>query len=230
MADSKLFEMKFALETRNQFDGNKNGTHWKRIVSGHFIGQYLKMFDIFNWAEQQRNTTITTELAQSLQPWVDDDILIISHLMWKFLNVNLTDSAFEIFSNVPISNGLDAWRRIMNKVNDKSPARKDELLTLINSPGKATKCEDVDKLFESWDTNTRIYRELGGEEVSNDSKKHIMKKIIPQILVYGMIMQNQASMSFVTLRDWIQGKAKELSTQHSSELRQARDDDAGGLG
>ena len=107
MADSKLFEMKFALETRNQFDGNKNGTHWKRIVSGYFIGQYPKMFDILNWAEQQRNSTITTELAQSLQPWVDDDILIISHLMWGFLNVNLTDSAFEIFSNVPISNGLD---------------------------------------------------------------------------------------------------------------------------
>ena len=205
---------------RNQFDGDKNGVHWKKLVSGYLISKYPTIFKILDWAEKQRNTTISNELALSLQPWLDDDILVISHFLWGFFNVNLTGSAFEIFSNVPISNGLDVWRRLMNKVNDKSPARKDELLHLINNPGKTSKCEDMDKLLESWDTNLRIYRELGGEELSEDQKKHILKKMIPQILVDGMIMQNQNSTSFEALRQWIQEKAKAIATQNSLNHKQ----------
>ena len=58
----------------------------------------------------------------------------------------------------------------------------------------------MDKLLESWDTDVRLYRELGGEEQSKDQKKHTLKKMVPQILMDSVIMQNKNSVSFEALR------------------------------
>ena len=51
--------------------------------------------------------------------------------------------------------------------------------------------------------------------MSDDMKKHILKKIVPQSLTEGHIMHNLESATFQTLKDWMQQKAKALATQHS---------------
>ena len=214
-ADNKIFETKFALDTRNQFDGVKNGVHWKGHTHDYLVSRYPKMHDILQWVEQRGSQTITTMDASALQLWIEDDVLVISHLLWGYLNICLTGEALEIFRNVQVSNGLEVWRRLAVNIADKNPARKDDLLNLISNPAKTNNIDEVDKVLESWDTNLRIYRELGGEELSEDMKKHILKKIVPHSLTEGLTMHNLESASFATIRGWMQQKAKAITTNNA---------------
>ena len=53
-----------------------------------------------------------------------------------------------LFANVPRHNGVEAWRRIAEPINDdKALARKD-LLPKVTNPRKATSLDDLPKALE----------------------------------------------------------------------------------
>ena len=91
---------------------------------------------------------------------------VIDHLLWGFLNLNLTGAAREIFSNTDSSQGLEVWRKIHLLIYSKTERRQDELYVKIHNPNAAAHAGEVSKALEEWDTNQRFFRVVGGAQAS----------------------------------------------------------------
>ena len=147
---------------------------------------------MLQWAEDFKNIEIKPEDVQKWAGVMEENPLIVSHLLWAFFNVNLVGEAREIFCNVEDSNGFEVWRRVSNRINDRGERRRDELYELIHHPRATTKCEEVAKVLEEWDTNQRLFREAaGGEYLRDEEKRRIVKKIIPELIANQLILHVQ---------------------------------------
>ena len=71
---------------------------------------------VLKWEESHGTNIITPSNVMSLAPHLDEDPFVMNHLLWAFLNVNLTNAAREIFCNVPDSEGFEAWHRVYSHV------------------------------------------------------------------------------------------------------------------
>ena len=181
--DSKVFETKFAQESKNQYDGgNKGGEAWKVFIRGYLLSKVPMMKYMLKWAEDFGTVVITPMNVMSMSMYLDEDPMIMNHLLWSFLNVNLTDAAREIFCNVPDSEGFEAWRRIHCHIYCRTERRRDELYRQIHDPKSANNAQDVAGMLEEWDTNQRLHRNLGGIDLRFDELKNIVLKIIPKII------------------------------------------------
>ena len=160
--DSEIFEVKFAQDSKNQFNGHKGGEAWKVLTRGYLLGRIPMMKYLLKWAEDQGTNEITLQDLHGLAPHLDEDPAILGHLLWAFLNVNLTGKAREIFCNVGDSQGFEAWRRISGLIYSMTERRQDELYRVIHNPRSAASPQDVHGVLEEWDTNQRLFRELGG--------------------------------------------------------------------
>ena len=111
MSDN-IFETKFAQSKDNQFDGHKGGEHWKSLVGNYLATRHPMMACILRWAEGRGNNPVTSDSVESLRRRMDEDPHVINHLLWGFMNLNLTGAAHEIFSNTGQSNGVEVWRKM----------------------------------------------------------------------------------------------------------------------
>ena len=68
--DAKIFETKFAQESRNQFDDSKGGEAWKVLIRGYLLGKIPMMKHILKWAEDSKTTEIHTGAVGSLGPYI----------------------------------------------------------------------------------------------------------------------------------------------------------------
>ncbi len=206
--DSKIFESKFAQETRNQFNGGKDGASWRVLIRGYIVGKLPMAKWLLQWAEDYKAVGIPMADVNALAARMEEDPIVINHLLWAFFNINLVNEAREIFCNVEDSHGLEVWRRICNKINDRGERRRDELYEHIHHPKGTTKCEDVARVLEEWDTNQRLYREAGGEPLRDEEKKRIARKIIPEILANQLILQTQDFTTWSAMTEYIKEKAR----------------------
>ena len=206
--DSKIFESKFAQEARNQFNGGKDGASWKVLIRGYFVGRLPVCKQLLQWAEDYKANVITMQNVQELDGWIEENPMIVNHLLWAFFNVNLVGEAREIFCNVEDSHGLEVWRRISNKINDRGERRRDELYEAIHHPKSTNKCEDVAKVLEEWDTNQRLFREAGGEALRDEEKRRIVKKMIPEIIANQLILQMHDFQTWDAMKEYIRERAR----------------------
>ena len=58
---------------------------------------------------------------------MDEDLHVMNHLLWEFVNLNLTGAAHEIFSNTGKSNGLEVLRKIHALIFAATERRQEEL-------------------------------------------------------------------------------------------------------
>ena len=118
--DSKIFETKFAQEKQNQWDGKADGHGWKEFIRCYLIGRMPQVKHVLKWAEQHQACEIATTSVAQLRPHMDEDPVVINHLLWAFFNVNLVDKARDIFCNVEESHGLEVWRRVVARIDYKA--------------------------------------------------------------------------------------------------------------
>ena len=228
--DSRIFETKYAQEARNQFNGGKDGASWKALIRGYFVGKLPACKQLLQWAEDRKANAIALGDVQAQAPQMEEDVMVINHLLWAFFNVNLIGEAREIFGNVEDSNGLEVWRRIINKINDRGERRRDELYELIHHPKGTNRCEDVARVLEEWDTNQRLFREAGGEGLRDEERRRIVKKIVPEIIVNQLILQTQEFKSWEDMKEYVREKARLMAVNastkplHSLELEVDLDD------
>ena len=159
--DSRVFETKFGQESKNQFDGSKGGEAWKVLIRGYLLGKVPMMGPILKWVEEHGSQPVTEAGIVGLMMKLDEDPFIVNHLLWAFLNINLTSKAREIFCNVNDSQGFEAWRRIHRHIFSTTERRQDELYHIIHNPKVAHSPQEVHGVLEDWDTNQRLYKELG---------------------------------------------------------------------
>ena len=145
--DSKTFESKFAQEQRNQFNGGKGGAAWRVFIRGYIVGKLPLAKWLLQWAEDYKAAEIPMEDVKALAAQMEECPVIVNHLLWAFFNINLIEEAREIFCNVGESHGLEVWRRITNKINDRGEMRRDELYEHIHHPKGTAKCENVARVL-----------------------------------------------------------------------------------
>ena len=117
---------------------------------------------ILKCAEGRANNPVTKDNVESFRRWMDEDPHVMNHLLWEFVNLNLTGAAHEIFSNTGQSNGLEVLRKIHALIFVAIERRQDELYEKINNPKLAANASEVAGALENWNTNQRLHRGCGG--------------------------------------------------------------------
>ena len=224
--DSKTFETKIAQDPRNQYDRGKTGISWKGLTRGYFISRMPEIKRLLTWAEDAGKTPIQVQDVMDLSDHFKENPLVMDHFLWGYFNANLIGAAREIFCNVQESRGLEVWRRMSQKINDRSEVRRDELYELVCHPVGTKKYQEVSQVVETWDTHQRLYKEAGGGELPDDGKKRIFKKMLPELIRDSLILQSKSYSTWEGLKNHVLEKARELAaTGHSKPLNMAEADE-----
>ena len=206
--DSRAFETKVGQESKNQYDGGKGGEAWKVLIRGYLLGKAPMMGHLLKWAEDHGSASVTMESIGTLVGCLDEDPFVIGHLLWAFLNVNLTHKAREVFCNVPDSHGFEAWRRIHRHIYATTERRQDELYHAIHNPKAAQHAHEVAGVLEDWDTNQRLFGELGGVPLREDELKNLVLKIVPEKIRDDLIFKIKGFKSWLEIKDYIKENAR----------------------
>ena len=165
---------------------------------------------LLKWAEDHGGNNVTMQGIQQLINFLDEDPFVINHLLWAFLNVNLTGRAREIFCNVQDSQGFEAWRRIHRHIYSTTERRQDELYHAIHNPKRASTPQEVSGVLEEWDTNQRVFKELGGVPLREDELNNLVLKIVPDKIREDLIFKLRDFKSWHEIKDYIQENARLL--------------------
>ena len=132
---SKLFCFKFGQNLVNHVDGTQtNGEQWGADTRTYFIGIHPPMKYFLAWAEKRGAQPITPASLEPLRDWLHEDPVVVSHLLWDFLAMNLTGVAKAIHASCQESDGFVVWRRVVDTIPARAVRRKDELYTKIQDP------------------------------------------------------------------------------------------------
>ena len=82
------------------------------LIRGYVLWKVPVMGAVLKWVEDHGGQPVTEQGIMRLTTCLDEDPFIVNHLLWAFLNINLTAKAREIFCNVSDSQGFEAWRRV----------------------------------------------------------------------------------------------------------------------
>ena len=121
---------------------------------------------LLKWVEGQEEFIDDTNVHHSA-PMIDKapSIKEVSRQLWAMMSPLVKESAIaSTFANVPRLNGLEAWRRIAEPVNDDKLLLQKELLTRVTNPKLAASSEGIEKAFQDWDTSIRLFSKAGGTE------------------------------------------------------------------
>ena len=118
--------------------------------------------------------------------------------------------AREIFCNVPDSQGLEVWKRIHRHVYSTTERRQDELYHAIHNPKVAHSPQEVSAVLEDWDTNQRLFKELGGIPLREDELEHLVLKIVPANIRDDLIFKLREFRSWQQVKDHIRENARLL--------------------
>ena len=79
--DARIFETKFAQESKNQFAGVRGGEAWKVLIRGYFVGRLPVCKQLLQWAEEFKGNSIAMQDVQGLAGWMEEDPVVINHLL-----------------------------------------------------------------------------------------------------------------------------------------------------
>ena len=116
----------------NKFDA-KSPQSWLQSTRDYIAGRTSEMDPLLDWVEAQVEPITLDMLANppraSSVPMLDAASLIeVSRQLWAMLNPLLSGDADKgtMFANVPRHNGIEAWRRLAEPINeDKAMVRRD---------------------------------------------------------------------------------------------------------
>jgi hypothetical protein len=93
--------------------------------------------------------------------------------LWALLGplVAVDPSLHAVFANVPRHNGLEAWRRIAEPINEDKILILKDLLPAVTNPRPATSLDELSVALEAWDTNLRLFSAAGGALPGPDQKR-----------------------------------------------------------
>ena len=76
--------------------------------------------------------------------------------------------------------------------------------------------------MEAWDTNQRLYKEAAGGEFSDDDKRRIFKKMLPDLMREQLTMQVAPHDTWENLKSFVLERARQLAMDsHSKPLNLA---------
>ena len=105
----------------------------------------------------------------------------VARQFWTMLNPLLANNGDKsgMSANVERHNGLEAWRRLAEFINeDNAPAQRDVLAAVTNPKGAAS-MDKIESAVEDWDTNIRLVAAANGEPPSEEATRMTLIQMIP---------------------------------------------------
>ena len=127
---------------------------WMQKVKDYVAGRHSDMDAIFAWIESQ-SEAIDPGGLQPMQDLVTCASLSeIWRQLWAMVGALIAEDvgASSIFANVPRHNGLEAWRRITEPINEDKLLIVKQLLPKITNPRPAKDIDDVQAAMIDWET------------------------------------------------------------------------------
>ena len=177
----QLYDEKYHLNGKAMYDA-KRPEVWLQEQRDYLSGRTQELDAVIGWIERQ-DDEISPEVARTFGGLLDcASIEEISRQMWSFLGPLLKEDSAQLstFRNVQRHNGLEAWRRMAEPINeDKAMVRK-ELFTKLTNPKPAGSLDRVEEALRDWDTNLRLFAEADGPMPSEQAKRISLVGILPK--------------------------------------------------
>ena len=84
-----------------------------------------------------------------------------------------------MFANVQRHNGLEAWRRLAEPINEGKAHVRRDLLSIVTNPKEATSMDGIEAAVETWNTNIRWLVAADGEEPTEEAKRITLISMLP---------------------------------------------------
>ncbi len=170
------------------YNGKDKCDVWRRRTSYYLMSKVPDIKPLLEWAERQPDTINNEDLRINAELIalrntgrlsVDPEIISFH----GFLNLNLTDYAWEIFEGCKEENGLEVWRRSLVDETKKTPA---ELLTLEKhalSPPVCLRLQGLPQAIVRWEAAVKTYHEAlpagSTERLSEGRQVNSLMRILP---------------------------------------------------
>ena len=133
----RVFEEKVALLPARMYQ-DRDPIGWKNMTRNYWVGRNKGMKNFLEWIEgklaaspRDPNEQITEDeidaVCKSCALMTNMNLTDASEQMWAYLDINLQGSVREIFSNVGMLNGAEAWRRVVEPIDKNSDAKQNRL-------------------------------------------------------------------------------------------------------
>ena len=154
--------MKYILSGKVEYD-SRRPQEWLQSLRDYVAGRTAKLDPLLDWVELQSEEIPMDDigLRQGSAPMVDaaKDLREVSRQFLALLGPLLAKDGSQagMFANVPRHNGLEAWRRLAEPINEDIVIMRKELLPLVTNPKAATSMDKIEEAIQVWDTNIRLF-------------------------------------------------------------------------
>ena len=160
---------------------------WRKKVTFFLHSRNPDMRDLLRWAELEKEAITPGSLTSAafsspLLQGLKEDPEVMAYHLWGFLNVNLTDAAWDIFEGVDMENGLEVWRLVNIDTTQKSHAELLRLEDEVNRPTRLKDVRDIPRGLLEWDAAYRTFLEAGGQKFDDHRKTWILMQLLPSIV------------------------------------------------
>ena len=179
-----LYDEKYVLSGKGNYD-HKAPQQWLQTLRDYLAGRCDDLDAILDWAERQSQPIgISPDAGGDSFPMLMScpvDSREISRQLWAFLGPLIVSDSNKtsIYKNVQRHNGLEAWRKIAEPINDDKMMILQELLPQITNPKPATDMLGFEGAMRDWQTTIRLYTEAGGEKPTGEPERMAFIRLLP---------------------------------------------------
>ena len=222
---TNLFQEKVAQTPEFQYNGISGGQAWKVKTLNYLVGRCADAQALLSWAEAQGKRVIMPEELHWLPVHTQNDIPVVAAHIWTYLSLCLKGKAEIVFNSGGSSqkrNGLEAWRRVIEFLNDGSQIHYLTLKDAISNPPRGVKPAELHMNLVEWETKVSEYEMLNGPPMADYERKMIVLKMLPreqQALMLHRAMR--ADLSYAAFRDEVTTSVAEqnyLNGRHGLNL------------
>jgi hypothetical protein len=152
-------------------------------------GRTPELDQIFKWCEKSLEPILSHE--QAAFAMLDcASTQKVSESMWALLGglVKENPTMKKTFANVPRHNGFEAWRKVMEAMNENKALSRNELLPKLTNPRPATSLHDLTQAMEDWETTKRLYSEADGPPLDGEQERSAFVNMLPPDISNNVMM------------------------------------------
>ena len=184
--DWKLYDEKYAQQPHNYFNA-KDPQGWLLTLGDYLAGRTNEVDAFLKWVSEQPDELTLKDLYENYEGCMDNERSDVSRQLWALLSSLLQDDAEQMltFRNVERHNGAEAWRRMTEPILEGRDLRKKQYQPRVLRPRPAAKIDDIPGALVQWESDCRLFRESGGQDMEDEQKRLILIEMLPpDIAVY----------------------------------------------
>ena len=203
------FESRVTQQPEFKYDGKSGGPAWCKKVKNYLCGRNEHVESLLTFAEKRGLTEITNaEVASWATPACDT--VTLSRRVWTFLGLCVSGDADEAYNLCPSGNGFDVWRALQHVVFRGSEMRRLNLENRVRDPKAARDLGQIRSCVQTWATDYKEFKDLGGTALSERDRKTYLLKILPKDLRENLILNTSQFEMYVDFKHFVLNRSDEM--------------------